>query len=88
MQPNTDSKHSLINGRELLETHGRHVLAYYGHRGALSTWSKYKLVPYHESYFLMIDRETGAFKAFHGAIPYNLSVEELDWIKRKDWLHE
>lgn len=55
-----------LGGLATLARHGAQHMAIIGKRGAAVTWKKYRLQPYGQSGYMLVDRETGIIKAIRG----------------------
>ncbi len=46
-------------GKKTVERHGSFHMRMLGLKGAFNLWAKYKLMPVDQSYFILVNRETG-----------------------------
>lgn len=60
---NTKQQAGSKGGRATVARHGREHMQKIGRKGAAVTWQRYRLTPYKQSQFAMVDKETGAIKA-------------------------
>jgi hypothetical protein len=52
----------MIGGLRTYEIYGSEHMAEIGRRGAASTWKRYMLMPFGQSNWAFVDRETGEIK--------------------------
>lgn len=60
---NTKQQAGSKGGRVTVERHGREHMQQIGRRGAAVTWTRYRLMPWKQSQYAMVHRETNEIKA-------------------------
>lgn len=73
----TKAEAGRLGGKATVKKHGAGHMANIGYRGAVSTWSKYRLQPNGASGWLMVSKETGEVKAKigYGWLPFLAGAE-------------
>lgn len=60
---NTKQQAGSKGGRVTVERHGREHMQRIGRRGAAVTWARYRLTPWKQSQYAMVDKQTNEIKA-------------------------